>query len=204
MLTSVPNQGVTNGILQWPTPSQNLLSPLKIPQSSLCFTAAEEELGDDIDRDFILDGIKHGFDIIDTSVNPIPVQCENYTSARPGSTLYHQATKQVLKEIQMGHYEVVPTSPEIIRLMGGIPKPDGGVRLIHDCSQPPGKSVNDYCTTEWKQKYSRVHDAAALVTEGCYIVMGEEAYPSFWFAGRTVESGSVMPVRRSYLVTCIW
>ena len=35
-------------------------------------------------------------------------------------------------------------------------------------------------------------------------VMGEEAYPSFWFANRTVENGSVMPVRQSYLVTCIW
>ena len=50
-----------------------------------------------------------------------------------------------------------------------IPKPDGGVRLIHDCSQPAGKSVNDYCTTDWKQTFSRVDDAAALVTEGCYM-----------------------------------
>ena len=152
-----------------PHPAKKLLSPHKSPQSSLCFTAWEEELGDDIDRDFILDGIKHGFDIIDTSANPIPVHCENHTSAKPGSTLYHQATEQVLKEIQMGHYEVVPTPPEIISPMGVIPKPDGGVRLIHDCSQPPGKSVNDYCTTDWKQKFSRVDDAAALVTEGCYM-----------------------------------
>ena len=144
-----------------PHPAKKLLSPHKSPQPSLCFTAWEEEL-DDIDRDFILD-------VIDTSVNSIPVHCENHTSAKPGSTLYHQATEQVLREIQMGYYEVVPSPPEIISPLGVIPKPDGEVRLIHDCSQPPGKSVNDYCTTDWKQKFSRVDDAAALVTEGCYM-----------------------------------
>lgn len=153
----------------YPSPAKKHVSPHKSSQSSLCLAAWEEELGNDIDRDFILDGIKNGFDIIDTSANPSPVQCDNHKSAKPGSPLYRQATEQVLKEIQMGHYEVVSTPPEIISPMGVIPKPDGGVRLIHDCSQPAGKSVNDYCTTDWKQTFSRVDDAAALVTEGCYM-----------------------------------
>ena len=95
----------------------------------------------------------NGFDMIDTSANPCPVQCDNHKSAEHGSPLYLQATEQVLKEI--------------ISPMGVIPKPDGGVRLIHDCSQPAGKSVNDYCTTDWKQTFSRVDDAAGLVTERC-------------------------------------
>ena len=69
----------------------------------------------------------------------------------------------------MGNYEVVSTPPEIISPMGVIPKPDGGVRLIHDCSQPSGKSVNDYCTTDWNQKFSRVDDAVTKVTERCYM-----------------------------------
>ncbi|MES9970252.1 MAG: reverse transcriptase domain-containing protein [Candidatus Thiodiazotropha sp.] len=124
---------------------------------------------DDIDKEFILHGLKHGFDIIDTTANPTPVHCENHTSARPGSPLYRQATEQVLKEIQMGNYVVVSDPPDIISPMGVIPKPDGGVRLIHDCSQPEGGSVHDYCTSDWKQKFSRVDDAAALVTEGCYM-----------------------------------
>ena len=153
----------------YPSPAKKHVSPRKSSQSSLCLAAWEEELGNDIDRDFILDGIKNGFDIIDTTANPSPVQCDNHKSAKPGSPLYRQATEQVLKEIQMGHYEVVSTPPEIISPMGVIPKPDGGVRLIHDCSQPAGKSVNDYCTTDWKQTFSRVDDAAALVTEGCYM-----------------------------------
>ena len=52
--------------------------------------------------------------------------------------------------------------------MAAIPKPDGDVRLIHDCSRPTGKAVNDYCTTDWHQKFSRVDDAAALMTHGCF------------------------------------
>lgn len=43
------------------------------------------------------------------------------------------------------------------------------MRLIHDCSLPTGQSVNDYCTSDWHQKFSRVDDAAHLVTEGCYM-----------------------------------
>ena len=40
----------------------------------LCFSAWEE-LSDDIDREFILDGIKNGFDLIDKDANPTPVAC---------------------------------------------------------------------------------------------------------------------------------
>lgn len=52
--------------------------------------------------------------------------------------------------------------------MAVIPKPDGDVRLIHDCSRPVGEAVNDYCTSDWQQKFARVDDAAAVMTKGCY------------------------------------
>ena len=123
----------------------------------------------DIDREFILNGLQNGFDIIDKDVDPIPIQCENHVSARPGSPLYDKATKQILHEIGMGNYELVSDPPDIISPIGVIEKPDGGVRLIHDCSIPKGKSVNDYSTEDWHQKFARVDDAAALVTEGCFM-----------------------------------
>lgn len=122
----------------------------------------------DIDREFILNGLQNGFDI-DKDVDPIPVHCENHVSARPGSPLYDKAMKQILHEIGMGNYELVSDPPDIINPIGVIEKPDGGVRLIHDCSMPKGKSVNDYSTEDWHQKFARVDDAAALVTEGCFM-----------------------------------
>ena len=152
-----------------PQPAKKLENVSVNPHDGLHLSAWEEELKDDFDREFILNGIKNGFDIIDKNATPLPVECNNHKSAQPGSPLYDQATAQVLKEIQMGHYEVVSEPPSIVSPMGVIPKPDGGVRLIHDCSLPKGQSVNDYCTSDWHQKFSRVDDAASLVTEGCFM-----------------------------------
>ena len=87
----------------------------------------------------------------------------------PGSPLYTKASKQILHEIGMGNYEVVSEPPDIRSPLGVIERPDGGVRLIHDCSMPHGRAVNDYSTENWHHKFARVDDAAALVTEGCFM-----------------------------------
>ena len=68
--------------------------------SGLHLAAWEEELGDDIDRKFILNGIKSGFDIIDEDSFVHPMTCKNHPSARPSSPHYDKATSQVIKEIQ--------------------------------------------------------------------------------------------------------
>ena len=127
-----------------------------------------QELDNDPDKDFLLNGIRYGFDIIDPDVQIKPANCKNHPSAQPGSPLYEKATKQILKEIENGNYVICDSKPDIISPMAAIPKPDGDVRLIHDCSRPSGKSVNDYCSSEWKQKFARVDDAASLMTEGCF------------------------------------
>ena len=120
---------------------------------SLCLTAWEEELGNDPDREFILHGLSNGFDIIDSDAVPSTVDCKNHPSARPGSALYEKACEQVQEEIDMGHYEVLSVPSTIISPMGVMPKPDGGICLIHDCARPAGYAVNDYCTSEWKQTF---------------------------------------------------
>ena len=127
-----------------------------------------QELDNDPDKDFLLNGIRYGFDIIDPDVQIKPANCKNHPSAQPGSPLYEKATKQILKEIENGNYVICDSKPDIISPMAAIPKPDGDVRLIHDCSRPSGKSVNDYCSSEWKQKFARVDDASSLMTEGCF------------------------------------
>ena len=118
--------------------------------------------------EFLLHGIANGFDIIDDDVVISPVAAENHPSARPSGKLYEKASKQILTEIEVGNYVVCDSPPEIISPTAVIPKPDGDVRLIHDCSRPIGNAVNDYCTTDWKQKFSIVDEAAAHMTEGCY------------------------------------
>ena len=70
-----------------------------------------------------------------------------------------------------------------------IPKPDGNVRLIHDCSRPIGSAVNDYCSTDWNQKFSTVDDAAASMTQGCYFAKVDlkSAYRSVGLSERSQQ-----------------
>ena len=79
-----------------------------------------------------------------------------------------KASAQVQNEIEARNYVICHSQPAIVNPMAAIPKPDGDVRLIHDCSRPVGKAVNDYCTSDWQQKFSRVDDAASLMMHGCY------------------------------------
>ena len=56
--------------------------------------------------------------------------------------------KPSVQEIQKGNYHTVYEKPTVISVIGAIPKPDSDeVRLIHDCSMPQGKAVNDYISS---------------------------------------------------------
>ena len=65
--------------------------------------------------------------------------------------------------------------------MAAIPKPNGDVHLIPDCSRPSGSSVNDYCSEDWGQKFAKVDDAGNLMTRNCYF-----AKVDLWKAYRSV------------------
>ena len=163
---------------QWMLPSlfgdnpsswKKLNTPRLQSPSGFSLAVWEEELENDECRDFILNGLRNGFVIIDPDAYPAVVESENHISARPGSTSYKEATALVLKEIEIRHYKVVSDPPDIISPIAGILKPDGGVRLIHDCSRAEGLAFNDYCTSGWKQKFARVDGAVKFVTPGCFM-----------------------------------
>ena len=152
------------------TPTWRFKKPPGIkPLRGLCLTAWEQVLGDDFDKDFLLNGIKFGFDIVDVDSEPQPVELDNHPSASPQSPLFQQASKQVEQEIINQNYIEVDSPPIIVSPLGAIPKPDGGVRLIHDCSRPQGSAVNDYVSAFDKQRFQSVDDACKLVKEGFYM-----------------------------------
>ena len=106
------------------------------PSPGLHFDAWYEELQNDPDKSFLLDGIRHGFDIIDEDVVVSPVRSKNHPSAQLGSPLYEMAAMQVRKEIENGNYIICESPPHIIRPLAAIPKPDGDVRLIMTALDP--------------------------------------------------------------------
>lgn len=119
-------------------------------------------------REFILNGIKDGFHIIDPECVSNCVETDNYTSATAGN-VRAQVESQILTEIQNGRYRIVDRKPCIVSALGAIPKKDSNkVRLIHDASRPAGQALNDYAITDHFQ-YQSIQDAVDLVTPGCFL-----------------------------------
>lgn len=85
------------------------------PLPGLNFCAWEQELGNDIDSEFILHGIRNGFDIIDTDIVISPVSCENHPSAKKDSEFFEKASQQLKTEIELGNYVICDQPPKIIR-----------------------------------------------------------------------------------------
>jgi hypothetical protein len=74
-----------------------------------------------------------------------------------------------LAEIAEGNYVMAPAPPLIVSPLGIIPKSDGGVRIIHDCSRPKGQAVNDYVSHTFKFQYQSLDDAKKLINPNSYM-----------------------------------
>ncbi|CAC5397416.1 unnamed protein product [Mytilus coruscus] len=135
------------------------------PFRALDLRVWSRELANDFDREFLLNGIEFGFDIIDCDQLPSSIVSKNSSVSLTKYPLYEKAHTQVLNEIECGNYKFTSSDPCIISPVGVIPKRDGGIRLIHDCSRPKGSSVNSLVSEIEKQRFQTLDDAAKLVTK---------------------------------------
>ena len=93
---------------------------------------------------------------------------ENYSSAT-GPTYKEKVDKAILEELEAGNYIAVDSKPSIVSALGAVPKPDSDdIRLIHDCSMPPGKGVNSYISVQ-KQSFQSLNDATKLIGKDYFI-----------------------------------
>ena len=90
--------------------------------STLNFAVWQQELQTDPDKHFLLDGVCHGFRIVDMHAVPIPVETKNYPST---NTLRAAVDKQIKAELDAGRYVITKEKPTIISALGAIQKPDG-------------------------------------------------------------------------------
>ena len=98
-------------------------------------------LEDDVDRNFLLDGLTNGFNIIDNDADLTPLVMSNYKSAT-GADVKEKVEKQIISELEAGNYIISKEPPTLISALGAIPKPDSDeIRIIHDCSRPTGNSL---------------------------------------------------------------
>ena len=93
---------------------------------------------------------------------------ENYSSAT-GPIFKEKVEKAILEEVEAGNYIPVHAKPSIVSALGAVPKPDSDdIRLIHDCSMPPGRGVNSYISVE-KQSFQSLDDATRLIGKDFYL-----------------------------------
>ena len=135
-----------------------------------------KELEDDPDREFLIDGIANGFQLILADAKLQPAEMNNYMSAT-NSTVRDQVEQTLLEEIQDDNYIVTDTKPTIVRALGAISKPDSDeVRLNHDCSEPKGKGLNTYVETD-KFSFQSSDDAIKLLGPYYYMAKIDLCHP---------------------------
>lgn len=125
-----------------------------------------KELSNSEEDEFLLNGIKEGFAITNVKKDIKTVRVDNYKSTADNR---EAVEKQITTELEEGRYVIVQSPPKIISALGAIPKDDGAVRLIHDCSQPEGSGVNDYAVLDYDIKYQTVQDACELLERNWYM-----------------------------------
>lgn len=144
------------------------LSKCQSFQPSLPLDVWTTELDNDPDKDFLLQGIAEGFRLTDEHAVFQPAFQDNYSSAT-GRTNRVQVESQIQFELSHGHYKLCNSPPTIISALGAIPKPDSTqVRLIHDCSQPAGSSLNDFASVD-KMSFETIDDAVKLMSPKCFL-----------------------------------
>ena len=121
----------------------------------------------------LLSDITDGFKIVDDNMDlgKMHYECENYKS------VYDPENKSKLdsiigKELAEGYLKIVQEKPTCIHSMGAVPKPEGGIRPITDCSMPRDISVNNYCSDFIEDfQYKSVDHVLAMLQEGYYMAV---------------------------------
>lgn len=86
--------------------------------------------------------IADGFPIVESGVESY--DCKNYLSIL--NDVYKEKMDSIVqKELSEGMISRVFQKPHCIHALGAVPKPDGGLRPITDCSRPVGMAVNHRC-----------------------------------------------------------
>ena len=121
----------------------------------------------------LVSNITDGFKVVDDNMDlsNMHYECENYSS------VYTTENKAKLdniigKELSEGYLKIVNSKPTCIHSMGAVPKPDGGIRPITDCSMPRDISVNNYCADIIQDfQYKNVDHVLAMLQEGDYMAV---------------------------------
>ena len=102
----------------------------------------------DVDSHFLLDGIMHGFKLIDPTADIVGYFSKNYASATESARV--EIDEIIRDEIEAGKLTVCEEDPVCVHALGAVPKASGGFRPITDASKPLGSSINCHMEDTYK------------------------------------------------------
>ena len=115
-----------------------------------------------------MNGILHGFDIIEPTANLTETFVKNHKSILLPE-IRIDIDNIIKDEISEGNYVICNQKPTIVSALGVVPKSDGGWRLIHDCSLPTDTGLNSHSPQFEHYSYESLDDAVALLSKGYYM-----------------------------------
>lgn len=141
-------------------------------RSQLKLAAWEYELSfmpDSAEKDYLLNGVKFGFRIVDADA-PVPMyERDNYRSALEPDA-YRFLCKLFREEEDQCKIIKSHVRPHCVHAIGAIPKRDNKYRPITDCRRPLFQSINSYMSQTAKPfKYKSLDLVSDSITRGCYM-----------------------------------
>ena len=123
----------------------------------------------DFDALFILDGVLNGFKVTDPEAL-IPIyDCQNYKSCF-AMDYASKLNNILLTELETGKVSISSSKPTQIHSLGAIPKPNGSVRHITDCSMPDKRSVNNFMKKTFSSfSFDTIDDVVTKVKPGDFM-----------------------------------
>ena len=114
-----------------------------------------------------------GFKIVDKELNvsSLSYDCKNYVSVLTTENK-PKMDKIIRKELSEGYIKVVNEKPKCIHSLGAVPKPDGEIRPITDCSMPLQNSINNHCDKLIEEfKYKSVDNVLSMLNVHDYLAV---------------------------------
>ena len=123
----------------------------------------------DPDAMFILDGVYTGFRVVDPSADVPEYNCNNYASCFAGDN-FEKLNNILLDELSNDKLSFSNAAPSQVHALGAIPKPNGSVRHITDCSRPKFKSLNNFMKSTFSSfSFNPLDDAILDVKPGSFM-----------------------------------
>ena len=114
-----------------------------------------------------------GFKIVDEdfNVSSLSYDCKNYLSVMTKENK-PKMDKIIRKELSEGFMKTVDKKPQCIHSLGAVPKPNGEIRPITDCSMPLHDSVNSHCENLIEEfKYKSVENVLSMLNVHDYLAV---------------------------------